>query len=120
MGAYDGATAQALKAITAKGRTISLIYSSVGSYDPENNQMVEGAEVLMTTKGLLTQFRTNQIDGEIIQASDMRILIAAKGLSLKPDNTMKVLDGDEVYQIINVTPLQPGDTAILYTVQARK
>ena len=48
----------------------------------------------------------------------MRFLIAAKGAPAI-DPSYRIHDGSLVYSVVSVAKVEPGDTLILYDVQAR-
>lgn len=66
-------------------------------------------------------YRVSDIDGNLIRRTDKRILMPAKNLTVAPDmETDQLVIGSKVYQIKNITTLEPGDVAVLYDMQVRQ
>lgn len=118
---YSNIAATALNQIADKGRNITVRYAGSDQvYDPENDTFTSGTDTDVTVKGVFTQFRKKDIDGELIKLTDKRVLIAGTALDNAPDNNSKIVDGGDVYQVINTDAVQPADEVILYMVQVRR
>lgn len=109
---YSRNLSSAIKSIHAKGRAVSLVsYVQTGSsYDPVLTP------VTVPTKALQLSFNSNEVDGTVILASDVKFMFAG---DVTPAIGMKIQDGSKKYEIKNVWPLKPGDTLMLSEVQAR-
>ena len=112
MNDYSRNLSSAIKSIYDKGRAVSLVsYTQTGpSYDPVLTP------VTVQTKALQLSFKSNEIDGTVILASDVKFMFAG---DVEPEIGMQIQDGSKKYEIKNVWPLKPGDTLILSEVQAR-
>lgn len=64
-----------------------------------------------------TKFQHRHVDGELIRATDDRLLVDATGP--EPTLTDKLEVGTNTYTIMNVWPIAPGGVAVLYIVQGR-
>lgn len=64
-----------------------------------------------------TKFQIRQIDGEMIKATDDRLLVDATGPEPRLTDKLKV--GGNTYSIMNVWPIAPGGVAVLYILQGR-
>jgi hypothetical protein len=69
---------------------------------------------------VVTDYRNQEIDGTRVQATDRKVLVARKGLAVEPLTSDKLQIGGQPYSIQNVTPLSPGGTVVMWTIQARK
>lgn len=118
MSIYTNMAATALKQINDKGRNLSLVSDAGSSYDPDTDTFTEETET-SSFKGLVTVFKSSDIDGEMILRDDKRILIAAESIS-KPNNGDKITDGSVTYTVVNTEEVKPGDVAVLYMVQVRR
>lgn len=58
--------------------------------------------------------------GTAIEAQDRRFVVAVQGLDNAPTPADKLVIGSDVYQVVNVKPLEPGGVALLYDLQVRK
>lgn len=65
--------------------------------------------------GVMTAYKTNQIDGTLIKATDKQILTYDEVLIGD-----KVTDESITYNVVNVDILAPASARILYKVQVRK
>ena len=106
------ASVNVTKALIKHGRAIDLVTIS-DTGDPWNPVQTETVQPVL---GLQTSFTAQEIDGDLIRATDKRFLIDS---GVEPNTAMRLKDGDSDYSIINVETLQPGDLAILYKLQAR-
>lgn len=68
-----------------------------------------------TITGVVSDYNASEIDGTLVQLNDKKILI---GSEITPTVAMKIVDGGEM-SIVNVKTIKPGDTVVLYEVQAR-
>jgi len=67
-------------------------------------------------------YANHLIDGDIIQASDLRLIVPAKGLTFTPEVGRKVvvpLGGTEIWTIERVSKL-PGDVPVAWDLQLRR
>ena len=104
--------------IEDKGRSITLRLVDA-AFDPATG---ESAPKTTDTQafGLFTEFDQRQIDGSAIQAGDKLLLIAAEGLSAVPTPNYKVIDGAEVWNVVHVSTVRPGQTMVLYKLRIRR
>jgi len=65
------------------------------------------------------KFDNKDIDGTLIKAGDKKVYIAAKGLSIVPVTTDKLMIGGLSHTVVRVTPLNPAGTNVYFEVQAR-
>lgn len=76
-----------------------------------------------TVTGLFRFFSQDEIDGKDILASDIQCLIGAAEVNAKgidPDTKMQLIAKGSTYNVIRITPTQPGGVPILYRLQIRK
>lgn len=58
-------------------------------------------------------------ESTLIEATDRKVLVSTAGLSVEPTPADQVVIGDQVMAIINVMPLRPASTVLMYEMQAR-
>jgi hypothetical protein len=114
---YARAQATALRLLEKFGQTGSIIRDVPGSgpdWDP-------GPPVPTTSPCTLVvlKFDNKDIDGTLIKASDKKVYIAAKGLSIAPTTTDKVMIGGVSHTIVRVMPLNPAGINVYFEIQAR-
>ncbi len=64
-------------------------------------------------------YSSYHIDGTVIRASDVKCLLAAKGLEYVPQPGDYSEFGDKKWKVINVSILEPGVERVLYEMQMR-
>lgn len=118
---YSNAAAMTLAQIADKGRAVTVRSpGATQGYNVATDTYTAGTDVDVTAKALFTKFRAADIDGEMVKATDSRVLIAASALTDAPDTDDKIIDGSTHYNVMNVEIVKPGDTAALYILQVRK
>lgn len=68
--------------------------------------------------GVKTKFKKNQIDGQRVLQTDLRVLLAADQLVPTLNHRLEI--GGKALEIIDVDPLEPGDTALMYVLHVRR
>ena len=70
---------------------------------------------------VMVQYDPRYIDGNLIQHTDRKALIAAKGMSIVPDAERdQLIAGNETLRIVTVTKTSPGGEDIIYELQVRR
>jgi hypothetical protein len=121
---YAPLAAKAVAMLAKYGKTVQVQYDT-SSAPADANKPWRGPVSALTTKNpkaLTVSFDKHELDGERIKASDIKLLIAAQ------DTEMAGVDIDRVkfatvagvtYGATDVSPLEPGDTRLLYTLRLR-
>lgn len=77
----------------------------------------------VTPKGLVTSFTKNEINGDSIRVTDMKLLIAGQDATIAAISMdlVKFAQVDGVnYGADNLVPVRPGDTTLLYVLRLRQ
>lgn len=114
---YARAQATALRLLDKFGAAGSIVRDVPGNgpiYDPGEPT----TETYPCTMAVL-KFDNKDIDGTLIKATDKKVYVAAKGLSIAPITMDRILIGSVSHTIVRVMPLNPADTSIYFEVQAR-
>jgi len=117
MAFYDDMAAVANTLIDEFGQTITLQRKTDGTFDNVTGVEAGGSTSLITQKGIVSQYKSDLIDGQRIQSGD-RMLILDN--TQTPVLTDKVLVGAEYWSIIDIVAKNPAGTPLVYFVQARK
>lgn len=116
---YERAAATAQRLIDKFGQRGSLRVETPGSgpsYDPGEPTLTDHDATMAVLK-----FHKDDIDGTRIEATDKRILIAAKDLAVEPATDHRVVDAaGKAYSVIDVDPLSPAGVPVFYWVQGRR
>lgn len=74
-------------------------------------------------KAIISNYTLTERAGTLIEQGDRKIIFAAKGLSVTPqigDLIVVPSDGLGPYEIVDVTPAEPGGVPIVFTAQSRR
>lgn len=70
---------------------------------------------------VVTDYETGDIDGSRVLATDKNVLLSVGSLTITPTTSDRLVDaGGIVYSIEDADPVEPGDTVLLYWIQARR
>ncbi|API58095.1 hypothetical protein BSL82_01275 [Tardibacter chloracetimidivorans] len=124
MTVYTAMRQRAAASIQDKGAAVTVTYRTAGAYDPAT-----GTSAITTATedgyGVVLPFSTGlrKMAGTNIQMGDMQLLLAtlaADGEALTAPNVDDtVLIGSKTYTIIDIAPLAPDGTDLLYTCTIR-
>ncbi|MCP5006168.1 MAG: hypothetical protein GY941_19840 [Planctomycetes bacterium] len=111
---HERQAAAATRLIAKHGRVIII---RVKTEDDPNDWQTTSTSVDHSVIGVQTQFKTADIDGEMIRSKDKRFLIDGV---VEINESMTLIEDGLEYDIINAELVQPGTRSILYKVQARR
>lgn len=119
---YNNMANTALRLITENGRNVVFVRPVAGVYNATTGITAKDPNEKpkkFTVRGVLSAFNRGLIDGTVIKAEDMQLLIAA---NFKPEITDEVfIDGKKVGNIIApITEVNPGGTSLMYRLQIRQ
>lgn len=112
---YSGLKGTAETLIAKFGQTMYLMRSTAtGSYNPTISTTSYAAT------GVLTEYAIRERDGTLIRVNDKKAIISTESLAIVPNNEDKLKVGGVTHEIIDVSPLSPGGTTLIYKMQVRK
>jgi len=114
---YTDDQAMATEMIAEAGTTMTLTRETAGVYVPATGGFTT-TSTTYTVKGVKLNYKSKDIDGTLVKAGDMKVLMAA-GV-VEPQTTDLLTIGGVVWAIIFTQALEPAETPILYTLQVRK
>ncbi len=102
-----------------------ILRSSRGpTIDPDTGAITAAAVPVDTTvTGIFRFYSQDEITGNDILSSDIQCLIGGAELNtagIVPDPSMQLIAKGSTYNIVRITPTQPGGIAVLYRLQIRK
>lgn len=115
-GFYNEMADTAAALLAEFGREVTLRRVNPGAYSASSDSFSGGSSVDVPISAVVTEFKLREIDGEIIQRGDKKVLTTSRPLK---DDILIDDDGTQ-YRILAVNEVRPGPTAILYKAQARK
>ena len=103
------------------GKSATFSVSGFSQYDPNTGEVTVGTPTTYTVKVTPpSPFDKNYQPGGTTEASDLRVYLAASGLSFTPSNGQKVVFDSESYNVIAVETIFSGDSVALYGVRIRR
>lgn len=111
---YEGMAASATSMLERFGTSVDLLPRVVTG--PKNNPAVTFPNALPTL-GVILAFKAKEIDGERITERDRKVLLASDQQEPQIKDRLRV--GGVDYEIVQVAPLRPATTTLMYTLQIR-
>ena len=112
--------AMALSLLTSKGTTFTLRRTAVTTATGKPWMSASTSDTDTTVHGILDDYTAMQRDGQAVQATDRRYIIAASDLSSPPAPGDDFLDGSTVYEVVSVQTVRQAGTDVLYYLQVRR
>lgn len=111
---YSGFAATALALIERFGTTVYLLQRQITG--PKHSPTVGWSDPLPIL-GVLSNYKAHQIDGENITARDRKVILASDQQEPQIEDRLRI--GSTDFEIVNVAPVRPATTTLLYNVQVR-
>ena len=103
--------------IDALGADVTIRYVTAGSYNTTTGAITETTSDT-AIKGVVQAISQREVN-DLIQASDKRLIVAAKELETAPETKDRVVISTVVHQIIQVQTVDQDNTAITYELVLR-
>jgi hypothetical protein len=114
---YAGLKSTASNLIAEFGDTAVLTRANGDTFNPATGSYTGGTTLTITGKGARMMFSKSEINGETIQAADVRLMFqAGHGEPLIDDNCL--FSGID-YRVMDVRIISPAGTDIYYDLQLR-
>jgi len=117
MGLAQSLEKVASNVIEALGADVTIRYVTAGTYNTTTGVIGE-SENDTNIKGVVENIKQSEVN-ELIQASDKRLIVAAKELATAPETKDRVVISSVVHQIIQVETIDQDNTAITYELVLR-
>ena len=117
MGLVQALEKVAANAINAVGADVTIRYVTTGAYNTTTGVIGE-TESDTAIKGVVEKIRQSEVN-DLVQASDKRLIVAAKDLPSAPGTKDRVVISTVVHQIIEVQTIDQDNTAITYELILR-
>lgn len=117
---YSRLAATSSAQIADKGRSVSLVFETQGTYAPATDTFTGQTSSSQTVKMVITNYRKNEMDETMIKIGDRQGLLAPDNLLRAPKTGDTVTDGAETFAIVSIEEIKPGDTTLLYKLQLRR
>lgn len=107
--------------IAEEGRSI-ILFKGEDTKDPSEPWREQSVYSSLTVTGVVLNYKSKDIDGDIIRNTDKQAMIAAlAGINLEEYDKLSDPDGTgDTYEIVGVSKIMPGTQKLLYTLQVRR
>ena len=106
--------------LTKFGVSITLLRPEESGKRPFDYELQEfigdSTDLEYTGIGVITEYTFKEKDDTQIQEGDKKLIAS---LNVTPETTDKIKIGSDVYNIVNISVLSPGNTDLLYQLQVR-
>lgn len=115
--------------VEANGRTVTVTREDRTPADPAKpweGQADPGTDSALALLAVLLEYDTDEVDGTVIERSDMRALVAAKsaddaaGAAVDLTTYDHLDDGADHWRIVGARKVKPGAVVLLYDLQLRR
>ena len=103
--------------IDALGADVTIRYVTAGTYNTTTGAVAETTSDT-AIKGVVEAISQREVN-DLVQASDKRLIVAAKELATAPETKDRVVISTVVHQIIQVRTVDQDNTAITYELVLR-
>ena len=117
MGLAQSLEKVASNVIDALGADVTIRYVTAGAYDTSDGTISETTSDT-SIKGVVEAISQREVN-DLVQASDKRLIVAAKELATAPETKDRVVISSVVHQIIQVQTIDQDNTAITYELVLR-
>lgn len=111
---YASTKGTADRLINSFGASLAFSRETGETFDPSTGQTT-GTTETFNRDVVWTEYRNQEIDGTTVQRGDARLLVAGE-----VEIGDKVTKNNTEWRILDVSPLQPADLAVIYIAQARQ
>ena len=114
---YNAIVLTARRLIANFGEDAIVSRTASATFDPATGSYTGGTSEQFTSKAVRFDYRQSEVDGELIQKDDVRLVMEVNGgTPLIEDNC---LFATKTYKVMNVTTLSPSGTDLYYELQLR-
>ncbi len=117
MGLAQSLEKVASNVIDALGADVTIRYVTAGTYNTTSGAITETTSDT-AIKGVVEAISQREVN-DLVQASDKRLIVAAKELATAPETKDRVVISSVVHQIIQVQTIDQDNTAITYELVLR-
>lgn len=114
---YARPRATAERLIRRFGQPGTLRRAGAPGGDPWNP--TPGADADYPCRLVETDYDARDVDGSLVLMTDKRVLVAP-GLEVEPQNGDRLLYGGKTMQVVSAKRTRPGETTLMYEIQARE
>lgn len=114
---YDALAATATRLLTEHGQAITIRRTTTGTYAPSTDTYTGSTTTTLTARGVVRDYRADQIDGTVIRRGDRVVVIDA---TVTPTLADEVLLDGAYWSIVSIQTASPAGTPLSHTLQVRR
>lgn len=114
MSFYSNLASTVTRLLTKFGQAVTFVHTTQGTYNPATGARSGDTTANVTGYGVTYPYTLGEIDGTMVQESDLRMITdaaAQKGDAITVDSV--------VYRVVRVENIKPAGTGVAYMVQLR-
>jgi len=117
---YTSKAETASRLIKNAGTALTIKRDIAGVTDPITGITTGASIESYPVNGVKLRYKNTDIDGTLVKSGDLRVLLSVEGLTIVPESTDIIVVSGASWKIIDVKPLEPAETVVLYELQVRK
>ena len=117
MSIYDNFAVTASKLLAKYGAPAVITSVTGGSFDPATGSITGSTTTFVNGNGFATSYKLAEIDGETVLTNDVKVIIEKTASAPTVGSTCDI--NSKIYRIMNVTPISPAGTDVIYILQCR-
>lgn len=115
---YTALQSTATNLLTDNGQAVTFSYTSGAVINPATGEVTDAGSVTnVAGYGVAVAYKTAEIDGQSVLASDLKLI--ANNVATAPAVGWTVSVNSRTWRVMNVQPLNPAGTNIMYICQLR-
>jgi len=116
---YARARATAARLLSRFGQAATLRQTSTTEGDPWDPGSGTTTTTDTTVTAAVLEYANSEVDGTLILASDRKVYVSAEGIAVTPTPADVLIVGSDQLSIVNVKPLSPAGTVVMWECQCR-
>ena len=115
---YSALQTTSERLLRENGQAITFSYTTGAVINPATGEVTDaGTTATVTGYGIATNYQNTEIDGESVLAGDLRLIANNVATEPEPDWTVSV--NSKTWRVMNVQPVNPAGTNVIYICQLR-
>ena len=115
---YTALESTAARLLRDNGQAITFSYETGEVINPATGVVTTpSSETTVDGFGVATNYKNAEIDGQSVLASDLKLL--ASNIATEPEANWKVTVNGKTWRVMQVNPINPAGTNVMYICQIR-
>ena len=115
---YTALQSTATRLLQSNGQSVTFRYETGEVINPATGTVTTPAsEETVPGFGVAINYKNAEIDGQTVLASDLKLLVS--NLATAPEVNWKVTVNSKAWRVMQVMPINPAGTNVMYILQIR-